>query len=196
MNKLSRTKIYIVSAAIILSLAAAGFSQQKAARKTVFTSSYTSFARGCRVTPGEGGTDGYSICRGPGRYQVRVYYSAATTQINAEIRDAGDNFPLATLSLSYEPGKSNIEWRLANGKPFAVILRVPTYEETPPDGEYFGKVNGAELIVKGLKGYTNIDASINTKRPNANAEARAVADKGFAEGGDKPLKITDLEKPH
>jgi len=77
-----------------------------------------------------------------------------------------------------------------------VILRVPTYEETPPDGEYFGKVNGAELIVKGLKGYTNIDASINTKRPNANAEARAVADKGFAEGGDKPLKITDLEKPH
>ena len=196
MNKLSRTKIYIVSAAMILSLAAAGFSQKKAARKTVFTSSYTSFARGCRVTPGEGGTDGFSICKGPGRYQVRVYYSAATTQINAEIRDAGDNFPLATLSLSYEPGKSNIEWRLANGKPFAVILRVPTYEETPPDGEYFGKVNGAELIVKGLKGYTNIDASINTKRPNANAEARAVADKGFAEGGDKPLKITDLEKPH
>ena len=186
-----KTKILIVSTVILLCLAAAAFGQKKAVHKTIFTSSYTSFARGCRVTPGEGGTDGFSICRGPGRYQVRVYYSAATTQINAEIRGAEDNFPLATLSLGYEPGKANIEWRLANGKPFAVILRVPTYEETPPDGEYFGKVNGAELIVKGLKGYTNIDASINTKRPNANAEARAVADKGFAEGGYRPVTITD-----
>ena len=27
-------------------------------------------------------------------------------------------------------------------------------------------------------------------------EMGSAADKGFAEGGDKPLKITDLEKPH
>jgi hypothetical protein len=190
-----KTKIYILPAVVVLLLSATAFGQKKAAGKTVFTSAYTSFARGCRVTNGQNGSDGFSICRGPGRYQVRVYYSAATTQINAEIRGAEDNFPLATLSLSYEPGKSNIEWRMANGKPFAVILRVPTYEATPPEGEYFGKVNGGELIVKGLKGYGNIDASINTKRSNANAEARAVADKGFSEGGDKAAKITDLQNP-
>lgn len=189
-----KTKILVLLTFILLSLTPAAFGQSKTARKTVFTSAYTSLGHGCKEIDGENGTDGYSICRGPGRYQVRVYYSAATTQINAEIRGTDDYFPLATLSINYDQSKARVEWRLANGKPFAMIFRVPTYD-TPPEGEYFGKVIGASLTVKGLKGFGNIDASINTKRPRANAEAREVADTGYAEGGDKPQKITDLPKP-
>jgi hypothetical protein len=191
------TRTTLVITAILLCLTTAVFGQKKAAaHKTVFTSSYTDLGHGCREIPGENGSDGASICRGPGRYQVRVYYSAATTQINAEIRGKDDNFPLATLSLNFDQSKARVEWRMADGKPFAAILRVPTYDKPASDDEFFGKVIGEVLIVKGLKGFGNIDASINAKRPNANAEARAVADKAYAEGGDKPTKFTDLQKPH
>ena len=189
-----KTTTIVLSTCILVCLAAAAFGQTKAAHKTVFTSVYTSLDHGCKEISGENGSDGFSICRGPGRYQVRVYYSAATTQINAEIRGTDDYFPLATLSIDFDQRKARVEWRMANGKPFAAIFRVPTYD-TPAEGEYFGKVIGEALIVKGLKGFGNIDASINARRPRANAEAREVADKGYAEGGEKPLKLTDLQKP-
>jgi hypothetical protein len=190
-----KTKIIVVSTFLLLSLTASTFGQKRAVRKTVFTSLYTSLGRGCQEFDGENGSDGFSICRGPGRYQVRVYYSAAATHINAEIRGKDDNFPLAMLSLDFDQRKARVEWRLANGKPFAAILRVPTYGEPTGDDQYFGKVIGEALTVRGLKGFSNIDASINAKRPRANAEARAVADNAYAEGGDKPLKVTDLQKP-
>jgi hypothetical protein len=186
-----KTKIIVPSTLILLFLTAVAFGQTRSARKPVFTSVYTSLGRGCKDIAGENGTDGFSICRGPGKYQVRVYYSAATTQINAEIRGTDDYFPLATLSINFDQTKARVEWRLADGKPFAAIFRVPTYD-TPPEGEYFGKIIGYTLTVKGLKGFSNIDASINTKRPRANAEAREVADKGYAEG--KQVKFTDLPK--
>ena len=186
----------IIVSGILLLVSAAGFGQAKATHKTVFTSTYSSLGHGCQEIPGENGSDGASICRGPGRYQVRIYYSAATTLINAEIRGKDDNFPLATLSLNFDSSKARVEWRMADGTPFAAILRVPTYDKPASDDEFFGKVIGEQLIVKGLKGFGNIDASINAKRPNANAEARAVADKAYAEGGNKPVKFTDLQKPH
>jgi hypothetical protein len=187
------TKTIFVTAFVVLSLAAAASGQKKAAHKTVFTSVYTSLGRGCHEIPGENGSDGASICRGPGGYQVRVYYSAAATQINAEIRGKDDNFPLAMLALDFDQSKARVEWRLANGKPFAAILRVPTYGDPAGDDQYFGKVIGESLTVRGLKGFGNIDASINAKRPRANAEAREVADKGYVEG--KQVRFTDLPKP-
>jgi hypothetical protein len=188
-----KTKIVLLPSLILISFFNLAFGQTKAPRKTVFTSAYTSLGGRCQEIDGENGSDGASICRGPGRYQVRVYYSAATTQINAEIRGKDDNFPLATLALDFDQMKARIEWRMANGKPFAAILRVPVYD-TPAEGEYFGKVIGEELMVKGLKGFSNIDASINAKRPAANAEARAEADRGYVEG--KQMKFTDLPKPN
>jgi hypothetical protein len=184
----------IVVTLFVLSFSIAAFGQKKAVRKTVFTSSYTSLGRGCQEFDGADGSDGFSICRGPGRYQVRVYYSAAATHINAEIRGKDDNFPLASLALDFDQTKARVEWRMANGKPFAVIFRVPTYADPTGEDQYFGKVIGEALTVTGLKGFSNIDASVNAKRPRANAEARDVADKGYAEG--KQVKFTDLPKPN
>jgi hypothetical protein len=188
-----KTKIIILSPFVLFCFAAAAFGQAKTAHKPVFTSVYTSLGRGCQDFEGEGGSDGFSICKGPGRYQVRIYYSAAATHINAEIRGKDDNFPLATLALDFDQRKARVEWRLANGKPFAAILRVPTYGDPAGDDQYFGKVIGEALTVRGLKGFGNIDASVNAKRPRANAEAREIADKGYVEG--KQIKFTDLQKP-
>ena len=67
---------------------------------------------------------------------------------------------------------------MANGKPFAVIMRVYEYggNDLCATG---GKIIGESLIVKGLKGYEQIDGTVDVKTPNANAKARDLADKGY-----------------
>lgn len=149
-----------------------------AAQKPVkFTSAYTSLDKGCKTLRGGPGQDDAYICKGVGGYKVRVYYSAAATHIAAERAGSDTNSPIAMLDYGADLTNSKLEWRLANGKPFAVILRVPTYAEAPP-GEYFGKVTGQQLIIIGLAGY-KIDEKIDVKPLGANARAREIADAGF-----------------
>lgn len=147
-----------------------------------FTSVYTSLGTGCKVLKGHEGTDDGSLCKGPGGYQVRVYGSAAALNINAEIKGTDDSFPLAMLSIGFDESKTRLEWRLANGKPFAVIMRVPKYGDPTDSDPYFGKVIGQELIVKGLKGFADLDGKVDAKTPNANVEARRLADAAFGAG--------------
>ena len=167
------TKILL---ATILTLAGATFSF--AQKPVKFTSVYTRLdGRGCKTLRGGQGTDDATLCNGVGGYDVEVYYSAATMQIGA-IRKTDDQIaPLATLNLDFDYTKSRLEWRLANGKPFAVIMRVPIYAP-PKDGEYFGKVIGQQLIVVGLVGY-EINEKVDAQRPNANGKAREQADAAF-----------------
>ena len=68
---------------------------------------------------------------------------------------------------------------MANGKPFAVIMRVADYAETTDTDAYFGKKTGEKLIVRGLKGFENIDFEVDAKTPNANVKAREMADNGY-----------------
>jgi hypothetical protein len=70
--------------------------------------------------------------------------------------------------LSLRPFSSDfqekVEWRLADKRPFAVIYRSA----------------GELLLVKGLEGFPQIDASIDArKEPQANERARAAADTGY-----------------
>jgi hypothetical protein len=74
--------------------------------------------------------------------------------------------------------QKNVEWRLANGKPFAVIMRMYDYAGTP-ECNTAGKITGSSLIVKGLKGFESIDQSVDGNTPNANVKARELADKGY-----------------
>jgi len=171
-----KLKTFIFAAIAISSFAASICAQGKKAPK--FTSIYTSLATTCRSFDGSNGSDGYSICKGPSGYQVRVYYSAATTQINAERKGKNDNYPIATAALDLKWEKTKLEWRLANGKPFAVIMRIPKYGK-PGDGEYFGKVIGQELVVTGLLGFENLKTSIDSKTTGANSLAREAADSEY-----------------
>jgi len=68
-----------------------------------------------------------------------------------------------------------LEWRLADGKPFAVILRYSTWEKKDQPRE-----TGEFLAVKGLFGFQSINADIDVhKEPKANAVARERADNGY-----------------
>lgn len=150
------------------------------AQKTTFTSSYTSLAgKACKFYPGGDGQDGMSLCKGPGGYQVRIYSSAAMTHIVAELKGTDDSFPLANVSVGFNESKSKVEWRLANGKPFAAIFRSPKYSERTDGEAGVGKVIGEELNVIGLKGHESLSTSIDGKSPNANVKAREAADAGF-----------------
>ena len=150
------------------------------AAQTRFTSVYTSLSQGCKRLKGENGSDGAITCDGVAGYQVRTFWSAAATFINAELKGTDETFNLATLDLDFDDSKTRIEWRLANGKPFAAIIRVPKYGPRKTSDLYFGEVVGEELIVRGLKGHEKISGQVDAKTANANAKARAIADKGYS----------------
>jgi hypothetical protein len=73
-----------------------------------------------------------------------------------------------------------IEWRLANGKPFAVIYRIDKSKSDQPE-EMWRPENktGEFLVIKGLKGYEYIDFEIDAKTPQANLKAREMADGAY-----------------
>ena len=151
---------------------------QKAEPK--FSSVYTDLNKSCKTIRGGDGQDDAFDCRGIGGY--RIYnWSAAAAQFFAvkTSKKDEDMIQLATQDFNYNMNKVKIEWRLANGKPFAVIMRFDKYSDTKDEFAYFGKKNGEELIIKGLKGFDKIDFTVDGKTPNANAEARKLADNAF-----------------
>lgn len=171
-------KNIIFAIALILTVAGCAAAQARTA-KVRFASVYSNFTTDCKNFDGEGGSDGYSLCRGPGGYRIRIYYSAASTHYNAEIaKDETSNFPIATASIGHNDRKTRVEWRTANGKPFAVIMRVPTYAAPTNEMEYYGKVNGSKLVIAGLKGI-EIEGEVNASEPNPNAKAREIADAAY-----------------
>lgn len=166
------------SIALVLSILAfaAAVSAQK---KPKFTSTYSSLGAGCKVLKGGEGQDDAKICQGPGGYQVRVYSSADATFINAEKKGTDESSPIVNVGLDFNESKVKLEWRLANGKPFAVIIRVPTYDGRTDEKPGMGKVIGEELFVSGIGEWEFISETIDAKKPNANAKARAAADKAY-----------------
>ena len=170
------------SIAVIILVAGASFAQKPPTRsQTKFTSVYTNLMRDCRVSRGTNGTDDAGVCRGVGGYQVRIYSSAAAVHINVEIKGTDDSFSLATVGTDFDESKSRIEWRLADGKPFAVIIRVPEYGDPTRDSPNLGEVIGEELNVQGLKRFASLSFSIDAKESNANAKARELADRAYLE---------------
>jgi hypothetical protein len=145
-----------------------------------FSSRYTNLRKDCKVTPGENGSDGSSDCRGVGGYRILIGYSAAAEMIAAELPDKSGNIMLDTHDIFSDYSKIKIEWRMANEKPFAVIMRVFKYgDEKKNEYDYWGKKIGEELKVIGLKGFENIDFRVDAKTPDANLKARELADSGF-----------------
>jgi hypothetical protein len=145
-----------------------------------FASVYSNLNKGCRTIHGTNGTDDADICRAPGGYQVRMYSAAAAFYINAEVKGKREFFNLATTNFDFDTRKTRIEWRLADGKPFAAIIRVPKYADPTGDEQYFGKIIGQQLSVVGLEGHEDIGFSIDAKEADANAKSRELADKAYS----------------
>jgi hypothetical protein len=150
---------------------------------TRFSSNYTALTKcGSGMTKQEEkeaeehGSDIPTRCKGYGGYDIYVSYSACASDIRAE--KGAESIQLASQAVDWK--QKTVEWRMANRKPFAVILRVYEYggDDQCATG---GKITGEFLVVKGLKGYERIDARVNVKTtPNPNVAARELADKGYA----------------
>jgi len=156
--------------------------------EVTFTSSYTGF-NNCRpaLTPAEvkeaeaHGSDIPQRCKGVGNYYVYEDYSAVSRY--KYIKSAGNRFAVALTpkeECAYQTYGDKVEWRLAGGKPFAVIIRVRCYGNQPDrDGNYDVSQNlkAEYIIIRGLKGFPTGEDIDLKKTENANQLARDIADK-------------------
>jgi len=150
--------------------------------KPVFSSSYTTLTNcGSGMTKKEEreaekhGSDIPSKCKGLAGYAVDISYSACSS--NFTLTRGDEHISLGTQAIDW-PQKT-VEWRLADGKPFAVIMRVYEYAGTDLCSTA-GKIKSESLMIQGLKGYEQIEGSVDARTPNANVKARELADKAFA----------------
>lgn len=120
------------------------------------------------------GSDIPTRCKGYGGYDVYIYYSACASIFT--LTKGEESISLGMQAVNWK--QKTVEWRLANGKPFAVIMRVYDYAGTDLCTSD-GKITGSSLIVKGLKGY-EIDETVDAKStPNPNVKARELADAAY-----------------
>ena len=146
-----------------------------------FSSAYTKLAKcGSGMTKKEereaekNGSDIPTRCEGYGGYDVYISYSACASMFSLEKGDESISLGMQAVNWT----QKTVEWRLANGKPFAVIMRVYDYAGDDLCTSN-GKITGSSLIVKGLKGF-EIDETVDAKSTsNPNVKARELADKGF-----------------
>ncbi|MGC2235535.1 MAG: hypothetical protein WA584_05215 [Pyrinomonadaceae bacterium] len=165
------------------------YSQKNNKDVVKFSSQYSNLDKDCKTIEGKNGTDDASDCKGVGGYRMHVWAAAAALYVATETPDKKDRIQLATQNFDFDQTKSTIEWRMANGKPFAVIMRVAFYSETVKEGEYFGKKIGEQLIVVGLKGYEKIDFKVDAKTSDANARARGLADDAYLNTLKKTIRL-------
>jgi hypothetical protein len=125
-----------------------------------FSSLYTDLKTECKdaikLKKGEDaeGQDMPLKCKGYGGYEVRIDYSAASSSLR--VQPLGDKTD-QSISLGMQPidydQKGKIEWRLTNGKPFAVIYRVVKSKTDQPEEMWRPENRAGEfLVIKGLKG--------------------------------------------
>ena len=153
-------------------------------RPPKFSSAYTDLQTQCKpFAVGEArGDDTPLRCEGYGGLEVRIDFSAASSHLRVQPKGdaAEDATDLAAQPLNYD-AKRKIEWRLADGQPFALIFRVDKSKDGVDPAEMWRPENktGESLIVKGLKGYEHIDFEVDARAADANVKARELADKAF-----------------
>ncbi|HYH87493.1 MAG TPA: hypothetical protein VEX60_18710 [Pyrinomonadaceae bacterium] len=154
---------------------------------TEFSSVYTDLKSDCKAAQksvGEG-QDMPLRCKGFGGYEIFIDYSAMSAHLRIQSADGETAVSLPPQPLSYYDNRK-LEWRLEQGKPFAVIVRLDRYKDDGGniDVDTYSKQNktGEYLLVVGLKSAAYINETIDVKTPNANAAARELADKRFLSG--------------
>lgn len=153
----------------------------KTRRKASFSSAYTRLngQNSCQPVNMQKDDIAY-ICNGYKEYKIFVTKDLTYVfmYIGKEISPDNDKWKDALpifLPNQYEWKGQIIEWRLANGKPFACIVR------TIINKEMLEQNGGTDtLVVKNLKGFAPINIYIDiSKNKNANALARQKADQGY-----------------
>ncbi|OYT72865.1 MAG: hypothetical protein CFK52_03425 [Chloracidobacterium sp. CP2_5A] len=172
--------IWMSALALCLSLASL---PGRAAPQAGFTSAYTDLNTQCRlVRAASKGGDAPMRCAGPDGYRLLVSFSAWAADLFVESRDQRfSRLVAAGQAAGYARQKGRkIEWRIANGKPFAVIARAFEYASGDDGAPDFSRSVDEKLIVKGLAGFEHIDFAVDARTtPNANVRARQLADESY-----------------
>lgn len=154
-------------------------SAQNSNSGTKFSSVYTDTTKDCK------GAEPTFTCKGYGDYKFVMGIGGVFADARVESTKSDYNLSVAERqSVAWNP---KIEWRMADGKPFAIIVRVDVNDENAE----VPKKTGEKLIVKGLMGYESLNDSIDAKTPQANERAREIADKAFSNGG--ATKMSEAE---
>lgn len=132
----------------------------------------------------ESGSDMPLRCKGYGGYEINIGYSASSSQfsINRVGKPDEDVVTSTMQPIDYDL-KRKVEWRFANGKPFAVIYRIDLTKGDSSDAiGMWSKENktGEHLVIKGLKGFEHINFEVDAKTADANVKAREMADAAYA----------------
>lgn len=129
----------------------------KAPPRPKFSSVKTPIAKCKTKIKGRDGGDPVLTCPAPKGFAVEVSYSAESTIVT--IKGAGDK----ELVVDVVNPQPQLEWRLADKQPYAVLLR-----------------NRERVIVRGLPGHDRIQTEVEIKaHKNAAAHAAALADAMF-----------------
>ena len=153
---------------------------------TVFASLYTNMKRNCRLLPepkgADSGGDPAGVCKGYGGYRIFISHSAWSAQFSVQsLKTVNQSIDLGSDYGSYGARGEKLEWRTANGIPFAVIMRLGKYKERDDGENPYTTANriGSVLIIKGLKGWEHIDFKIDGG-PGDNLKARKLADQSYS----------------
>jgi hypothetical protein len=101
------------------------------AQKAKMSSVYTNMRTDCKEEMKSNGDEVPFICKAVGGFRVRIIPAGAWAE-TVEIVDKKGETVVSLGNVGYGYTTTNnrkIEWRMANGKPFAVIFRVNTYDE-------------------------------------------------------------------
>lgn len=149
------------------------------------SSVYTNTQTDCKAESKSDGDEVPFICKAVGGFRLRIIPAGAWAETLEIVDKSGETvLSLGNVGYGYTSTKRMLEWRMANGKPFAVIFRVNTFDEAKAnedgDSPFLDKYKtGEKLLVKGLTGYSQIDFEINAKDKDANLKAQKKADENF-----------------
>lgn len=171
---------------LILLMLSVAFVVSANAQVAKMSSVFTNMQTDCKAESKVEADEVPFICKAVGGYRVRIIPAGAWAESVEIVDKKGETVAsLGTVGYGYTTTNNRkIEWRMANGKPFAVILRVNTYNSEKAndagDSPFLAKYKtGEKLLIRGLTGYSQIDFEIGGKGKNANLNAQKKADENF-----------------
>lgn len=181
-------KISILALLLLLTVPASAQGASRWKRAVKFTSVYTDLNKECRsaMTKEEEkqaekyGQDIPLVCKGYGGYEISLGSHGAMSYLIVQRKGAKEDekAPVQEMLFIGDPIYTRkVEWRLADGIPFAVIFRRDIHDDTSDPSEK--KKIGEVLRVVGLKD-ERINFDIDVKKvANPNEEARRMADNAY-----------------
>ena len=163
---------------LLLLAASTVFPALSRAESPLLSSTYTFLAKDCRwafnETDLEEGQDNARICRGPAPYELFIDFSAEAAFLSARRSDRPNDTVFGDPVGGIDEEKGAVEWRLAGGVPFALIVRTKR-RTTLDDGREW---TSERLAARGLGNHSEITGDVDVhKTPHANAAARTLADR-------------------